>query len=282
VSEKQNYRAVVKRIVIALLSVGLLSSTTLTSWSDPADARQIEIAKASAIKLQITTDGINLKAAHSKLRKGQTISYEWFLDGSKIEGSTAQTTPYDVNYCGKPVTVKITIKEKNARALKETSRPFNPKECQYSTGDVAAWPLLYDCGIRGTGHCKEYTATPGTGSLWVFIYEDARATTWLKVPLPEIDPSRISSYFVVARGVFGTYTPPIFMVVRDKPSWSALESFYGASSAGRGAYRSVITSGFLDPAKTGAPAYVGFDFYDPFRLYDGIVVDTLRVTFFFK
>jgi hypothetical protein len=61
VSEKQNYRAVVKRIVIALLSVGLLSSTTLTSWSDPADARQIEIAKASAIKLQITTDGIRAR-----------------------------------------------------------------------------------------------------------------------------------------------------------------------------------------------------------------------------
>jgi hypothetical protein len=116
----------------------------------------------------------------------------------------------------------------------------------------------------------------------VFVYEDARATTWLKVPLPEIDPSRISSYFVVARGVFGTYTPPIFMVVRDEPSWSALESFYGASSAGRGAYRSVITSGLLDPAKTGVPAYVGFNFYDPFGLYEGIVIDTIRVTFFFK
>lgn len=280
-SEEKNYR-VVKRLFIALLSVGLLFSTTVAGWSAPAEARKIEISQASAIKLRVMTDGINLRAVHSKLRKKQKISYQWFVDGSKIEGSTSKTTPYDVNYCGKPVLVEITIREKGARVLKETSRPHNPKECQYSTGDVQAWPLLYDCGIRGTGHCKEYTATPGTGSLWVFIYEDARATTWLKVPLPEIDPSRISSYFVVARGVFGTYTPPIFMVVRDKPSWSALESFYGASSAGRGAYRSVITSGFLDPAKTGAPAYVGFSFYDPFGLSDAIVVDTLRVTFFFK
>lgn len=271
-----------KRITSIALLVGLLFGATLTSGSGAAEARAIEISQASTIKLRVTTDGINLKAEHSKLRKTQKISYQWFVDGSKIEGSTEKTTPYDVDYCGKPVLVKITIQEKGSRALRETSRPFNPKECQYSTGDVQAWPLLYDCGIRGTGHCKEYTATPGTGSLWVFIYEDAKATTWLKVPLPEIDPSRISSYFVVARGVFGTYTPPIFMVVRDKPSWSALESFYGASSAGRGAYRSVITSGFLDPRKTGAPAYVGFDFYDPFRISDAIVIDTLRVTFFFK
>jgi hypothetical protein len=271
-----------KKSLAIALSAGLLLSANISLSYVPAEGRQVEISQASAIKLQITTDGTNLKATHSKLRKAQKISYQWFLDGSIIEGSTAQKTPYNVKYCGKPVVVKITIKEKNARTLKETSRPFNPKECQYSTGDVQAWPLLYDCGIRGTGHCKEYTATPGTGSLWVFISGDARATTWLKVPLPEIDPSRISSYFAVARGVFGTYTPPIFMVVRDKPSWSALESFYGASSAGRGAYRTTITSGLLDPAKTGAPAYVGFDFYDPFRLYDGIVVDTLRVTFFFK
>jgi hypothetical protein len=280
-SEKKNSR-IAKRLFIALLSVGLLFGTTLTSWSAPADAIQIKIAKASAIKLQITTDGTNLIATHSKLRKSQRISYQWFLDGSKIEGSRAKKTPYDVNYCGKPIVVKIKIKEKGARTLSKSSRPFNPKECQYSTGDVQAWPLLYDCGIRGVGDCEEYTATPGTGSLSVFIYEDASATTWLKVPLPEIDPSRISSYFVVARGVFGTYTPPIFMVVRDNPSWSALESFYGATSAGRGVYRSVITSGLLDSAKTGAPAYVGFDFYDPFGLYDSIVVDTIRVTFFFK
>jgi hypothetical protein len=271
-----------KKIASIAMAVGLLFGATLTNVSGPAEARQIEISQASTIKLRVMTDGSNLRAVHSKLRKTQQISYQWFVDGSKIEGSTAKVTPYVVSYCGKPVLVKITIREKGARPIKETSRPFNPKECQYSTGDVKAWPLLHDCGIRGTGSCKEYTATPGTGSLWVFVYEDARATTWLKVPLPEIDPSRISSYFVVARGVFGTYTPPIFMVVRDKPSWSALESFYGASSAGRGAYRSVITSGLLDPGKTGVPAYVGFDFYDPFSLYDGIVIDTLRVTFFFK
>lgn len=270
-----------KAVSIALL-IGLLFGASLTSGSGVAEARQIEINQASAIKLRVTIDGNVLKAVHSKLRKTQKIRYRWFVDGSRIKGSTAKTTPNDLNYCGKPVLVKITIREKGAKTLKETSRPFNPKECQYSTGDIPAWPLLYDCGIRGTGHCKEYTATPGTGSLWVFISGDARATTWLKVPLPEIDPSRISSYFVVARGVFGTYTPPIFMVVRDKPSWSALESFYGASSAGRGAYRTAITSGLLDPAKTGIPAYVGFDFYDPYGLYDGIVIDTIRVTFFYK
>lgn len=270
-----------KTVSIALL-VGLLFGASLSSGSGAAEARQIEITQASAIKLRVMIDGKNLKAVHSKLRKTQKISYQWFVNGSKLKGSTAKSTPNDLNYCGKPVLVKVTIREKGARTLKEASRPFNPKECQYSTGDVPAWPLLYDCGIRGTGSCTEYTATPGTGSLSVFVYEDARATTWLKVPLPEVDPSRISSYFVVARGVFGTYTPPIFMVVRDKPSWSPLESFYGASSAGRGAYRSVITSGLLDSAKTGAPAYVGFNFYDPFGLYDGIVIDTLRVTFFFK
>ena len=270
------------KIVSMALLVGLLFGASLTSGAGAAEARQIEITQASAIKLRVMIDGNNLKAVHSKLRKTQKITYQWFVDGSKIEGSTAKSTPNDINYCGKPVLVKVKIREKGARTLKEASRPFNPKECQYSTGDVQAWPLLHDCGIRGEGHCKEYSATPGTGSLWVFITGDARATTWLKVPLPEIDPSRISSYFVVARGVFGTYTPPIFMVVRDKPSWSALESFYGASSAGRGAYRSVITSGLLDASKTGAPAYVGFDFYDPFGLYDGIVIDTIRVTFFFR
>jgi len=273
----QNSTRLMSRLTIFLSLIG-----QATFAISPANARGTDIVQTAAFKVSVVSDGKMLTAKHSKTRKNQRMSYKWMLGSAPIIGATARTIPYEVSYCGQPIRVQITIKERGSRVTRVTSQPFNPKECLISTGDLKAWPLLNNCGISGRGTCEQYTATPGTESLFIYVFRDSTATTWLKVPLPEVEPSRISSYFVIARGVFGSYTMRLWMIARSEPAWSPRESFKGVTYSTPAQYSSVLTSGLLDPVQIGAPGYVGFYFYDPFGVGDSIVVDSISIGVYFK
>jgi hypothetical protein len=224
-----------------------------------------------------------LTANHKRATKKQIVSYQWLADGVEIIGATQKSFQNDLAHCGKAIQVRISISEKGKKPSSSTSKPFTPNECFFSTGTIKAWPLLHDCGVlgKGVGSCEEWTYS-GPGSFYGFLYRDAQAVTWFRIPLPAVDKSRITSWQVTASGLFQSYTRRLFMITKDQPSWACCDWSAPFSVPSRTPPVPKLSSPIIKSPPTGDSVYVGFFYYDPFGISESLVVDDLQLNITYK
>jgi hypothetical protein len=249
-----------------------------------ANSPSVSSAKSLVPKPKISNSFLTntLTARIGKVKKGSLVSYQWIRNGEPILGEFNRSYEWKASDCSQDIQVRVTVKEKGKKENSKASSSYNPTVCQYTTGDLPALNLLYDCNIPsefGLPRCSEFQyGSPGR--FYGFVYEDDKAQPWFRVNFPEIDPASVISWRASANGMFQSYTRSLFMIAKNEPSWACCD-FKPTVPA-----TSYTGTSMSPPEVLGLSsdrsAYIGFNFYDPWGLSESLVVDTIRVTIKFK
>jgi hypothetical protein len=272
--------------------VGILLTLVLTLGSNSAFAgsfytvnpTSISASKSAVPKPKISSSFSTntLTASIGKVKNTSLVSYQWIRNGDPILGEINRSYEWKASDCSQDIQVLVTVKEKGKKENSKLSSSYNPNVCQYTTGDLPALNLLYNCNIPsefGLPRCSEFQyGSPGR--FYGFVYEDDKAQPWFRVNFPEIDPASVISWRASANGMFQSYTRSLFMIAKNEPSWACCD-FRVTQPA------TSYTGTFMSPPEvmglsSDRSAYIGFNFYDPWGLSESLVVDTIRVTIKFK
>ena len=164
------------------------------------------------------------------------------------------------------------VVEKGSKKLSKLSRPYNPEICTFTTGDLPAWNLLYQCGATS---CKEWTFNK-PGGFYGFVYRSEKAQSWFRVQFPDVDPSKVISWQAQARGLGRSWALGLVMITKNEPTWTCCD--WKGTKFPTVSYNGSEVSDEVLGLSTDGSAYVGFDYYDKFGVYEGFTVDTIKVT----
>lgn len=222
--------------------------------------------------------GVNkLSVSIGKIKKSARISYQWIRGGVPLPGETARTYEWKMPDCPQDVQVRVEVTERGKKKLSKLSKPFSPESCFFSSGDLPAWGILYDCGVstRSTlPACTEWTYS-APGGFNGFVFRDEKALSWFKVTIPGIDPSRVISWRATAKGMVSNSALSLIMITKNEPSWSCCD-WRGTKFPPIGSLRSQTSDEVLGLSSDGS-AYVGFNYYDKFRISESFIVQTIEV-----
>jgi hypothetical protein len=276
-------------------AMGILLTVVLTMGSNSAWAgslfavtpTSISASKSVVPKPKISNSFLTntLTASIGKVKKTSLVSYQWLRNGDPIPGEINRSYEWKATDCSQDIQVRATVKERGKKENSKLSSTYNPSVCQYTTGDIPAWNLLYECGIddgipSSFPNCSEYVNGP-PGAFWGFAYRKTVGQPWFRIPLDGIDPSRVMSWKAETKGLFHSYTRSLVFITKNQPSWACCD-WKGTKFPSRTFPVSTMTSDEVLGISPDGAAYVGFNFYDPYGVSESLVVDTIRVTFKFK
>ncbi len=269
-------------LTIALLIGALTSghpsasaSSLSTSASPPGSSPLLVLATP---KITQAFSANRLTASVGKINKKARVSYQWIRDGVPIPGETARTYDWKVPDCPQAVQVRVVISELGKRKVSKLSKPYSPEACFFSTGDLPAWGVLHDCGVRTRSTlpaCTEWTFS-APGGFNGFVFRDEKALSWFRVPINGIDPSRVISWRAQAKGLVSSWALSLIMISKNEPSWACCD-WKGTKFPPLGSLKSQTSDDVLGLSPDGG-AYIGFNYYDKFSLSESLVVQTIEVS----
>jgi hypothetical protein len=269
---------------ISLLS-GLPAQSVEVSTAPFWQIKTIAASSKSALPKPKISRGFKsntLTSSIGKIKKSAEVSYQWTRNGSPIQGEVSKTYQWKIADCRQDIQVIVTVKERGKKRVSKVSTPYNPETCTYTSGDIPAWSILYDCGIKTTSTLARCTETffNGTSSFNGFVYRSEKAQTWFRIPFPEVDPGRVISWTAQAKGLGSRWALSLVMITKNQPSWACCD-WVGTKFPPKGFLESQTSDEVLGLSSDGS-AYVGFDYYDKFGVYESLTVGTIEVSIKFK
>lgn len=223
-----------------------------------------------------------LTSSIGKFKKSAIISYQWMRNGDPIPGEISKTYEWKIPDCRQDIQVNVMVQEKGKKRASRMSSPYNPETCTYTSGELSAWSILHNCGIKTTSTLPRCTETffSGVGSFNGFVYRSEKAQTWFRIPFAELDPTRVISWTAQANGLGSNYALSLVMITKNEPSWACCD-WTGTKFPPKGFLKSQTSDKVLGLSSDGS-AYVGFDYYDKFGLYESLTVGTIEVSIDFN
>jgi hypothetical protein len=271
------------RIILATVLVSVISTSTLSVQpslaSNSAQAsHNYQVATFSALPKPKITQAFSanrLSVSRVKKTKKTKISYQWLANGIDLPGETSKSYEWQVPDCPQNVQVRVVSKEKGKKKTSRLSKPFSPESCFFSTGDLPAWGVLHDCGTQtDRPRCTEWTYT-GPGGFSGYVYRSEKNQSWFRVPIPGIEPSRVISWRAHAKGIGRTWALALVMISKNEPSWACCD-WKGTKFPPVGSLGSQVSDEVTGLSPDGG-AYVGFDYYDKFKLSELFTLQTIEI-----
>ena len=271
------------KILLAVVAVSLISISTLSvppsSASNSAAVFQnYQVSTFSSLpNPKITQDfsANRVSVSGVKVTKKAKISYQWMVNGIDLPGETSKSYEWQVPDCPQNVQVRIVSKEKGKKQASRLSEPFSPESCFFSTGDLPAWGVLNDCGTQTyLPRCTEWTYS-GPGGFSGYVYRSEKNQSWFRIPIPGIEPSRVISWRAHAKGIGRTWALSLVMISKNEPSWACCD-WKGTKFPPVGSLGSQVSDEVIGLSSDGG-AYVGFDYYDKFKLSELFTLQTIEI-----
>jgi len=223
-----------------------------------------------------------LSSSIGKVKKSAEVSYQWIRNGVPIPGELSKTYEWKIPDCRQDIQVAVTVQEKGQKKISRLSSPYNPETCIFSSGDLPAWGILYDCGVKTTSSipaCTEWTYN-GPGGFNGFVYRSEKAQTWFRIQFPELEPSRVISWTAHAKGLGSDWALSLTMITKNEPTWACCD-WTGTKFPPKGYQQSQVSDEVLG-LSSDRSAYVGFNYYDRYGVYESLIVGTIEVSIKFK
>jgi len=267
----------------AALFVALM---VLTGCSLGAD--QLNSSEPFQVEIVANLKSNNLIAVAQGTGHEGEVSYQWFLNGSEIPGETSDIYLKKISDCGNNLQVRAENQSSDG-TLSATSAYYNPEICEYTTGDLMAWPLLHTCNaIDGLSFCDEGGAGLNRpGAFQGTAYFGSRAQSWFRVPIEGLDPSKVRSWSAELKQVylreggshsldFGGQRYSFFAKNKiDDYKWSDGVFIYNPSP---GETMASLVSEEVDAEGFDGAAYLGLEYDAVFlRTTASVSIETIRV-----
>lgn len=269
----------VSLVVVCATSASLTSASYSAQASPSSQSSPLSALPKSKISQEFSANRLNVSAV--KVKKPAKVSYQWIRNGVDLPGETSKSYEWQFPDCPQNVQVRVLVQAKGKKQTSSVSESFNPEACHFSTGELPAWSVLHNCGSQGdqARRCSEWTYS-GPGGFQGYVYKSEKNQSWFRVPIPGIDPSRIISWRASAKGIGRSWALSLVMISKNEPSWACCD-WKGTKFPPEGSLVSQVSDEVMGLPSDGG-AYVGFDYYDKFRLSELFTLDSLEILVKYK